>query len=406
MALFALAPLVSGYIVDLADDNSEIQIGGHVPGMATTSATCLGKAPAVVNLYPLEQRVLKQEKGLVDFEVEFAYIPFNCKDKAPWKEPCVTHDSYKLGAYKGSGGPSFFHAKFANENGNMMSACSNPWVEWAYIENVKVDQIVKTNCTMPTIEELSAAGGYDFNTGSLTMHVSILHGPADGTLNEIQYMGGTGGNLLQLTDMLTPPQAPSPPLSPSPPWLPKVSGPGSLFMNARKAIGSFQLPKLEINKLMTNLCWSSERGDTMSSSAFHSQCNSKGPTIYFAKTTYSSKEYIIGGYTRQNWYSSGYASDQYAAMFQVEPNWFYSRAGTGPHAAYNYAIYRSNGYGPTFGNAHDWLTSGNMKTGYSNIGYAYKCRIGNYGQSACQNDFFGSYSSWSITESEVWSENE
>jgi len=70
MALFALAPLVSGYIVDLADDNSEIQIGGHVPGMATTSATCLGKAPAVVNLYPLEQRVLKQEKGLVDFEVE------------------------------------------------------------------------------------------------------------------------------------------------------------------------------------------------------------------------------------------------------------------------------------------------------------------------------------------------
>jgi len=43
-----------------------------------------------------------------------------------------------------------------------------------------------------------------------------------------------------------------------------------------------------------------------------------------------------------------------------------------------------------------------MTTGYCNLGHDYACQVGSYGSSSCQNDFCGSYSSWTIQELEVW----
>merc|ERR1712216_1115916 len=123
--------------------------------------------------------------------------------------------------------------------------------------------------------------------------------------------------------------------------------------------------------------------------------------------TYSSNVKIVGAYTKSSW-SGGGDADGGEYLFQISPvaneSWA-TEAGSGPHSGTNRAIYRSNGYGPTFGEAHDWYVSSNMNTGYSNLGHTYKCRIGNYGQNTCRDDFIGSYSSWSISEMEVWSEN-
>merc|ERR1712086_923223 len=123
--------------------------------------------------------------------------------------------------------------------------------------------------------------------------------------------------------------------------------------------------------------------------------------MHIAEVKVSSKIWTVGGYTRANWYSSGYGSDSTASMFQLSPNVYKAMAGSGQHGGYNYAIYKSNGYGPTFGAGHDWHTSSNMKTGYANLGHQYKCRVGRYGTSTCRNDWFGSYSSWSVVESET-----
>ena len=46
-----------------------------------------------------------------------------------------------------------------------------------------------------------------------------------------------------------------------------------------------------------------------------------------------------------------------------------------------------------------------MTGGYCNLGHDYACQVGSYqggSNSACSNDFCGSYSSWSIQELEVW----
>jgi len=154
-----------------------------------------------------------------------------------------------------------------------------------------------------------------------------------------------------------------------------------------------------------NLCYSSSRGDTLNSNVWHSKCNDKGKTIYFVKVVYSNVEYNIGSYQRETWAGGGYYNDAEMGLFQLTPNVHKFVAGAGPHSGSGNAMYRSNNYGPTYGAAHDWYVSSNMRTGYAQFGHTYKCRTGNYGGNACRSDFIGSYSSWSISEQEMWAEN-
>jgi len=188
------------------------------------------------------------------------------------------------------------------------------------------------------------------------------------------------------------------------PYIPLL-WPGELFMTQQGALSSFDLTSWPGFSGFSNLCWGSQRGDTWHSSVFHSGCDGKGYTLYIARVTYSSNEKIVGAYTRTTWGGGGYAGDASSAIFQLSPVVWKTTAGSGPYSGASNAIYRSNNYGPTFGNAHDWYVSSNMKTGYVNMGYAYKCRTGNYGTNTCRNDFIGSYSSWSIQEAEMWSVN-
>ena len=183
-----------------------------------------------------------------------------------------------------------------------------------------------------------------------------------------------GGNLVHYYDFMTPPTSPAPPTPPPPPLVPC----NELICKDKhlQNIQSFKFSSYssvlwgtENNK--GKICWTS-RTDSMSSSTWHSKCNHKSQTMHIAEVKVSSKIWTVGGYTRANWYSSGYQSDSTASLFQLSPNVYKAMAGSGQHGGYNYAIYKSNDYGPTFGAGHDWYTSSNMKTGYANLGHQYK----------------------------------
>jgi hypothetical protein len=401
--MLTLGPLVTGYVVDLADDNSEMDVGAIPSWNADVSLPCLGKVPAVNFMYPVDQRGLSSS-SIQPLEVEFTHVAFSCKDKRPWADPCVNSNPETFAGSFGSQGTSYFHLKLSHPNGQIVTTCDAPWNSWIELDYVKVDQVVKTNCTVPSLSQLQSTANYNMQDGRLDFVASIMHGPIDGTLTEMPFVGGEGGNIFSLTDMLTPPVSPAPPSAPGPPALPHFSGPGELFMNARSAIERFAFGNYYHGP--NTLCWSSERGDTMNSLAWHSQCDNRGRTVWMAKITYSGTDYINGGYTRVTWAGNGAYGDGggNGGIFQISPNLWKSIDGSGPYTGSANAIYRNPNYGPTFGSAHDWYVSSNMITGYSNLGYTYKCRIGNYNGNTCRNDFVGSYSSWSISEGEMWAE--
>ncbi|MCO4761805.1 MAG: TLD domain-containing protein [Myxococcales bacterium] len=132
-----------------------------------------------------------------------------------------------------------------------------------------------------------------------------------------------------------------------------------------------------------------------SSSTFHSRCNNKGPTMTIIKNNLG---YIYGGYAPVSWKSKGsYVATTQSFLFSVTSNNKYAYYKSSGNAMYD----RSN-YGPTWGGNHDLYVNGNMTTGYANPGYSHKCPMCSSSCTACQKSVAGHYSSWQITELEVW----
>ncbi len=151
--------------------------------------------------------------------------------------------------------------------------------------------------------------------------------------------------------------------------------------------------------------------DAGDSGTFHSKCNGKGDTVTVAKLDNGR---VIGGYAGCSWYSKNDyrytcgGSFVFSLTLGHKFNKKFYHVDNGNNFSYLYWIYDHSGYGPTFGGGHDWHVSSNMTTGYCNLGHDYTCRVGTnnsysgYGDTACRNDFCGSYDSWKITELEVW----
>eukprot|EP00043_Microstomoeca_roanoka_P014155 m.139429 g.139429 ORF g.139429 m.139429 type:complete len:602 (-) comp15945_c0_seq5:429-2234(-) len=139
----------------------------------------------------------------------------------------------------------------------------------------------------------------------------------------------------------------------------------------------------------STLCY---RGSThgWSSTSFHTNCNGRQPIVVMARGT---NNYIAGAYSETAFTTSsrGYQPGYSNFLFAMGTGSTFTKA-----LCTNYptsAIYDSTSYGPTFGNGHDWYVSGGMKNGYT-YPYAYS------GFSNTQ--MFGSYSSWTLSEIEVW----
>jgi hypothetical protein len=135
-----------------------------------------------------------------------------------------------------------------------------------------------------------------------------------------------------------------------------------------------------------------------SSSTFHSNCDSYSNTISVAELD---SGVLMGGYSGGGWSGTGWQSDSTNFLFSLTRG-YRIMAGTGPHGTMSYAQYNSSNYGPTFGGGHDWYVNSSMTGGHCNLGHTYACQSGSYGSTTCRNDFCGNYSSWTITELEVW----
>jgi len=271
---------------------------------------------------------------------------------------------------------------------------------------------VIANCTMPTIAQMIEVSGVTQLDSELTLTLHIDHRVNGTQPTEIEFAGVAGGNELRVYNLVTPPMAPMPPASPPMPFNPLSWGDltdrslGWMYRAYEDKIAAMQFGSYaRLGQDTSSMCWSDRRGDTRNAGQFHTSCNGKGPTIYMATVIRSGVQYIVGGYTRQDWSGGGYATDSMGGLFQIQPVLHKYVSGDGPYSDTSSAIYKSNSYGPTFGAGHDWCVNSNMITGYVNFGHTYKCRVGSYTSNTCRNHFIGGYNGWAISESEVWSTN-
>jgi len=425
--MLSLGAAMTGFVMDLADDtkfglqyelgptgytkySSLKEYGTPSVTAATLQATCNGKEPMTTRFWNMEQ----DSRQVQDVIMEIINMPSNCVNRHQHLEPCVPHNTLHMSPQNVPEAPSYFQCRYDGAKSSITVDAPAPFIEWVYIDKIRVDHLVKANCTLPTIEQLMTIADYNFQDGFLSVDVTLVHRVNGTGSMDIPFGGVPGGNILKLVELLMPPMAPSPPVSPpapADPWgmyNPSDTAPGWLYRKHGKMLEAFGGGTSQFYQFQRfqNLCWSSARGDSWSSNVWHSKCNNKGKTLWFAREVYSSKEYVAGSYQRDNWAGSGYANDGYSRIFTFNQHHMKTgsqTAGWWTKPTSN-GIYRNNGYGPTYGGGHDWHVSSNMRTGYMNFGNSYKCRIGNYGQNACQADILGSYSSWSINEAEMWSE--
>jgi len=125
--------------------------------------------------------------------------------------------------------------------------------------------------------------------------------------------------------------------------------------------------KTASKKLGNVLFVASKHGD--SSSRFHSACDGKGSTVVIVESTTGA---VFGGYMDVSWSSSGgYGHSYKAFLFRLRPNMQRYNIKKGKEA---YALYRTSGYGPTFGNGHDLVIAGGAlgsTSSYTNGGNGY-----------------------------------
>eukprot|EP00984_Skeletonema_dohrnii_P013355 scaffold5517_cov77-Skeletonema_dohrnii-CCMP3373.AAC.1 len=115
--------------------------------------------------------------------------------------------------------------------------------------------------------------------------------------------------------------------------------------------------------------------DGQSSSAFHSKCDDKGPTVVIIETTDGG---VIGGYTNTDWWSNNFTNyNNYASANKA---FLFALSGFGlvspckmklKNASDKWAIYNCYSYGPTFGSGSDLQVIDSRVS--LNVGLSYEC---------------------------------
>jgi len=128
-----------------------------------------------------------------------------------------------------------------------------------------------------------------------------------------------------------------------------------------------QLKSVVSRKLGETLYIASKDGD--SSSVFHKKCDNKGATVVIIQSTNGA---VFGGYTGNNWYSSGYRKSIKGFLFRLRPTTTMYPIKSGKES---YAIYNHPSTGPRFGAGADLFISNNALSNtksYTNAGNTYK----------------------------------
>jgi hypothetical protein len=156
-----------------------------------------------------------------------------------------------------------------------------------------------------------------------------------------------------------------------------------------------------------NLLYRGSR-DGFSASAFHSRCDGQANTITIVKNNFN---YVFGGFTAAPWKSDGtYSTDQNAFIFSLRRSNVSNFYAKYPVRDSSKAIWNSQGRGPAFGSYEgsyycDILIGYNLGN-YADFGASYSLPQGySYGSSNTRSFLAGSYSSWTVTEVEVYKLN-
>ncbi|CAH3134149.1 unnamed protein product [Pocillopora meandrina] len=153
-------------------------------------------------------------------------------------------------------------------------------------------------------------------------------------------------------------------------------------------------------------CWHAKT-DGWAASKFHSKCDGRGPTVTIIKMNDS----IFGGYTDVSWsggrhikfFKKGYSYASKAFIFSLYNVKGYNPVKLTQYRYQQYAMYRCNTYGPTFGGHDIYISdgSGNNQNSYTRCGSTYTTPSG-YSYGNC--GFFTGGSHFSPTDVEVFYE--
>jgi hypothetical protein len=139
-------------------------------------------------------------------------------------------------------------------------------------------------------------------------------------------------------------------------------------------------------------------GDTATD--WHAAVDSQGATFTVLEIANAGMENMrVGGYNGSSWHSSGsYGTNATNFLFNLDTGIKYSQE---RHSGGAYATYNTGSYGPTFGGGHDLHVRNNLTSGYTQVGYSYG-DTNRYGTTGYQNEFTGSYNSWSVVGMETF----
>ena len=153
-----------------------------------------------------------------------------------------------------------------------------------------------------------------------------------------------------------------------------------------------------------DLCYKATKHG-FSSSTFHSLCNNKGQSMVIAKSTGGK---VFGGYSETGWANvNNYRYSSQSFLFSLTKNTKLPMPGAAGSASYQYSVYDTNSYGPTFGGGHDLYINNNMNGGYTWLGHSYQCQPGSgYGNPSCYDGFLSdNHSGWNLSDIEVYYAN-
>jgi hypothetical protein len=156
-----------------------------------------------------------------------------------------------------------------------------------------------------------------------------------------------------------------------------------------------------------NLLYRGSR-DGFSASAFHSRCDGQANTITIVKDEFN---YVFGGFTAAPWKSDDtYSTDENAFIFSLRRSTVSNFYAKYPVRDSSKAIWNSRSRGPAFGSYEgsyycDILIGYNIGN-YADFGASYSLPPGySYGSSNTRSFLAGNYSSWTVTEVEVYKLN-
>lgn len=157
----------------------------------------------------------QDSRQVQDVIMEIINMPSNCVNRHQHLEPCVPHNTLHMSPQNVPEAPSYFQCRYDGAKSSITVDAPAPFIEWVYIDKIRVDHLVKANCTLPTIEQLMTIADYNFQDGFLSVDVTLVH-RVNGT-GSMDIPFGGGDNRPPFCNHNLPPAPTTPPSALSPP---------------------------------------------------------------------------------------------------------------------------------------------------------------------------------------------